>query len=70
MAIAKNVGGADKVIRILVGITLIAFTLVASVDTVWKVVAGAVAAIALITAFVGFCPLNSLLGINSCRHET
>ena len=26
-----------------------------------------VAAIALVTALVGFCPLNKVLGLNSCR---
>ena len=70
MAIACNVGGADKAIRIVIGIALIAFAFFANVDAIWKEVAGGAAAIALITAFVGFCPLNSLLGINSCKHKS
>lgn len=69
MDLTPNVGGADKVIRIVVGVALIAFALLSNVDTTWKVVAGIVAAIALLTAFVGFCPINKLFGINTCRHR-
>lgn len=67
MVRAQNVCGADRAIRIVVGIVLAAFALLADVDTTWKVIAGIVAAIALITAAVRFCPLNSFLHINSCR---
>lgn len=69
MTLTRNVGGADKVIRIVVGIVLIALMLFADLNATWQIVAGVVAAIALVTAFVGFCPLNGLLGINTCRHE-
>ncbi|MDQ9172444.1 DUF2892 domain-containing protein [Oxalobacteraceae bacterium R-40] len=69
MAITPNVGGLDKTLRIIAGIALIAFAVLASVDNVWKIVAGLVGAVMLITAMVGFCPLNSLLGINTRRHE-
>lgn len=67
MALAKNVCGNDRAIRIVVGIVLAAFALLSDVDTTWKITAGIVAAIALITAAVKFCPLNSLLHINTCR---
>ncbi len=69
MILEQNVGGADKVIRIVVGIVLIAFAVFSDVDVAWKIVAWVGAAIALLTAVVGFCPLNRLLGINTCRHR-
>jgi hypothetical protein len=69
MAITPNVGGLDKTLRIIVGIVLIAFAAMASVDNVWRIIAGLVGAVMLITATVGFCPLNSLLGINTRKHE-
>lgn len=69
MALTPNVGGADKAIRIVVGIVLTVLLLFADLDATWQIVAGVVAAIALVTAFVGFCPLNRLLGINTCRYE-
>lgn len=67
MAVQCNVGGADKTIRIVAGIGLAAFALLADVDTIWKLIAGIAAAIALVTATIGFCPLNSLLGVNTCK---
>jgi hypothetical protein len=67
MAVQCNVGGADKTIRIVAGIVLAAVAIFAGLDTPWKILAGIAAAIALLTATVGYCPLNSLLGINSCK---
>lgn len=69
MDLTRNVGGADKAIRIVVGIVLTALILFADLSATWQIVAGVVAAIALVTAFAGFCPLNRLLGINTCRYE-
>jgi hypothetical protein len=62
-----NVGGFDLTVRIVVGIGLLLVGLVAPISAVWQIVALTVAAIALITAVVQFCPLNAILGINTCR---
>lgn len=67
MSLDCNVGGADKTLRIIVGIALAEFIVLAQVDSLWKVIGGVAAAIALVTAFVGFCPLNRLIGINTCK---
>jgi len=69
MALTRNVGGADKAVRLAVGSVLTALALLTDIDDGWKVAAGVVAAIALATALVGFCPLNRALGINTCRHR-
>ena len=69
MSLTQNVGGADKWLRIAIGIALIAFIVLSDVGATWKVVAGIVAAIALVTALAGFCPLNSMLGINTARKD-
>lgn len=69
MAMTCNVGGADKAIRIVMGIALLALALFAPVEIVWRVVAGVLSAIALVTALIGFCPLNSLLGIDTCKRH-
>ena len=56
----KNVGGIDKIARILVGIALI----------VWAVTGGPVWAwigvVPLATGLIGWCPAYSLLGIKTC----
>jgi len=69
MALACNVGG-DKIFRIVFGLALIVVAVFVDMATVWKAAAGVAAAIALITAFVGFCPLNRSIGINACRPRT
>ena len=64
-----NVGGADKTIRIIVGIGAVAVGLLAGLGGLVQALVFVVAAIALLTAFVGFCPLNRILGINTCKAE-
>jgi hypothetical protein len=64
-----NVGGVDLNIRIVLGIVLLVVGLVAPVSAMWQIVALVVAAIALITAVVRFCPANYLLRINTCKLE-
>lgn len=67
MVMQCNVGGMDKTARIVAGSGLATFALLADDESILKKIAGAGAVISLATATVGFCPLNSLLGINSCK---
>jgi hypothetical protein len=62
-----NVGGADRAGRIVLGLVLVVLNLTGILSGVLATVAWVVAAIALITALVRFCPANSLLGVNSCK---
>ncbi|MBU1426297.1 MAG: DUF2892 domain-containing protein [Gammaproteobacteria bacterium] len=64
-----NVGGIDRIGRIVIGVVLLVVGLAAPLSATWQIVALVVAAIALVTAFVQFCPLNALLGINTCKVE-
>ena len=57
----KNVGNPDRAFRIILGIGLISLVFVGP-QTLW----GWVGVIPLLTAFVGLCPLYSLLGVNTC----
>ena len=56
-----NVGGMDKVIRIVLGIVLIALTLT-NVIGWW----GWIGVVPLLTGLFSRCGLSSLLGINTC----
>lgn len=67
MAIQCNVGGGDKAFRIVLGLVLIVVALVVEMTTPLKIVTWIVAAIALATAFMGFCPLNRMIGLNTCK---
>lgn len=65
----RNVGGFDRNARIVVGVVLLIVGLAAPIAMTWRVVSLVIAAIALVTAFVGYCPANAILGINSCKLE-
>jgi hypothetical protein len=56
-----NVGGIDRVLRIVVGLALIALTLTGAIG-VW----GWIGLVPLATAAIGFCPLYTVLGFSSC----
>lgn len=58
-----NVGGLDKVLRIVVGLGLLSLTLILEGDARWWGLTGLVP---LLTALINFCPIYSLLGINTC----
>jgi hypothetical protein len=58
----KNVGGVDKVVRVVVGLALIAMVFVGP-QTPW----GWIGIVPLATAAMSSCPLYSLLGIKTCR---
>jgi hypothetical protein len=57
----SNVGGIDRIARILVGAVLIA--LAATGTVAWW---GWLGVIPLLTGLAGFCPLYPLLGLNTC----
>ena len=56
-----NVGGADKWLRIVVGLALIAWALMGGPVWAW------IGVVPLATGLFNFCPLYKLVGINSCR---
>ena len=68
---AKNVGSADKIIRLIAGVLLIALPFVSGLATFESsaVTIGSVAvgAVLIGTALFNFCPAYRLLGIRSCR---
>lgn len=70
MALECNVGGSDKIARIVVGVVLVAAAAFAPMTAGWRIAALVVAGIAIITALTGFCLLNKLLGVNTCQTNT
>ncbi len=56
-----NVGGIDRVLRVIAGVVLITLTLMGVIG-VW----GWIGVLPLLTGLVRFCPLYPLLGVNSC----
>lgn len=60
----KNIGGIERVIRILAGLVLIALTVTNTVG-IW----GWLGVVPLATGLMGWCPPYSLLGINTCKNR-
>ena len=60
-----NVGSVDRMIRIIVGLILIALIFVGP-KTAW----GWIGLIPLITGLARTCPAYSLLGLNTCSTRT
>ncbi|MCK5525240.1 MAG: DUF2892 domain-containing protein [Thiomargarita sp.] len=59
-----NVGGIDKALRAIMGLAIIGAGF--HFQTWW----GAVGAIPLLTAMIGYCPAYSIFGISSCAVKT
>ena len=61
-----NVGAIDRVLRVIIGIVLIAFAL-GFIATGWPYAwLGWIGVIPLLTALVGSCPLYSIVGLSTC----
>ncbi len=58
---AGNVGGIDKILRIVVGAGLVGAT-AAGLLPVW----GYIGVVPLLTGLMGWCPAYTLLGMNTC----
>ncbi len=57
----SNVGGIDRILRIVVGIALIALTLTGTIGN-W----GWLGLLPLATGLIGWCPPFAILGCNTC----
>jgi uncharacterized membrane protein YcjF (UPF0283 family) len=62
-----NESGLDRLVRVVIAIAAIAGGIVVGTGTVMSWVLFAVAAIMLITAATGFCPLYRVFGVSTCR---
>ena len=57
-----NVGGIDRVLRIVVGLTLIAMAITGAVGA-W----GWIGVVLVATGLIGWCPAYLPFGLSSCR---
>ncbi len=59
-----NVGNADRILRVLIGVSLILFAAFATtIPYSWI---GWIGVIPLFTALVGWCPIYRMIGANTC----
>lgn len=57
----KNEGTIDRALRVVVGLAVLSLVFVGP-ETAW----GWAGLVPLVTGLAGFCPLYSILGINTC----
>lgn len=67
MRLSLNVCGADRAVRIIVGVVLGAIAYFEVVTGVYATIAYIVGTIAFLTGFAQICPVNRALGINTCK---
>ena len=59
-----NVGTADRIIRVLIGLGLLSLLVVLDGNARWL---GLIGLVPLLTAGIRFCPLYTLLGFRTCK---
>jgi hypothetical protein len=65
----KNVGKIDRLVRIILAFVLLVVAFAIPLEGVLQYVFFALGAILLVTAFVSFCPLYTVVGCNTCAKK-
>jgi Protein of unknown function (DUF2892) len=60
----RNVGGIDRILRIALGVVLIALAIIGSIGA-W----GFIGVVPLLTGVLGWCPPYALFGWTTCASE-
>jgi hypothetical protein len=60
---STNVGSVDRILRVIVGIALLAFAFTSASQYAWI---GYIGIVPILTAAIGWCPAYTLLGIKTC----
>lgn len=63
----KNIGNIDKVIRFIIVALIVGLFFTNVVTGILAYILLAFAAVFTLTSFIGFCPLYTLFGINTCK---
>lgn len=63
----KNMGGADRVIRIVVALIVGALYYFKVIDGTLAYVLLALSAVFVLTSFISFCPLYAIFGLSTCK---
>lgn len=62
MNIQKNVGQTDKIVRLVLGVVLLAMIFVVEGNARWL---GLIGIVPIVTALAGYCPAYTLLGVKT-----
>jgi hypothetical protein len=65
----KNMGNADRIIRILIAALIAVLFLTNRISGTLGIVLLVLAGVFLLTSFISFCPLYAPLGITTCKKK-
>lgn len=65
----KNMGNADRIIRILAAIVFAVLYFTGTVTGTLGIVLLILGSVFVLTSFVGFCPLYAIVGLNTCPNK-
>lgn len=63
----KNMGNTDRIVRIIAAILIAILYLTGTVQGTLAYILLTLGVIFLLTSFVSFCPLYTLVGLNTCK---
>jgi uncharacterized integral membrane protein len=66
IVMTRNVGGIDRIARIVIGIALLLFAITGVPATSFNWI-GWIGVVPLLTAAIGWCPLYAPFGIRTCK---
>ena len=67
---STNESPIDRVIRVVIAVAAVVVAFVVGASSVLGIILFVVAAIMLVTAATGFCPLYRLIGVSTCPMQT
>ena len=65
----KNMGAADRISRIIFAIVIGVLYFTKAIEGTAALALGALAVVFLLTSFIGFCPLYTVLGVSTCKKK-
>jgi hypothetical protein len=66
----KNMGLIDRIIRVLIAVTVVILYYFGILSGTWTIVLLALSGIFILTSIFGICPLYMPFGIKTCKKKT
>ena len=66
----KNMGGADRIIRIIIALVIAVLYFTETISGTLGIVLLVLGAVFLLSSFINFCPLYTVLGINTGKKDS
>lgn len=62
----KNMGNADRIVRLLLAVVMVVLYFTNTVTGTFGIILLVLAGVFVLTTLVSFCPLYTLVGLNTC----